>query len=114
LHHRWSFPGCRKCSCHGTLPPGFLLEPHPFAAFAGEFNIGHELHFNPDDPFSLALFTPPAVDVEREMRCLEIVLYRCLLFRKKLAYLIVCFKIGNRIGAARLSYRILIDKLNSC
>ncbi len=91
-----------------------LLKPHSLAVFTGQFHVGHELHFNPDDSFSLALFASSAIYIEGEMRRFVIILDRCLLFRVKPADLIISFKVGYRIRPARLSDGVLVNKLYAC
>ena len=89
-----------------------LLEALAVALLAFERDIRHELHFDGDGPLAFAYLAPPSGGVEREMCGGESHLSAQRLVGVQLAYLIVGFQVGYRVGARGLAERVLVDKLD--
>ena len=90
-----------------------LLETLAVAMFAGEVQVGHELHLHLDGPLPLTGLATPALGVERKITgCIEPFLGQGL-GGEQIPYVVESLDIGDRIGAARFPDRILIHNLHT-
>ena len=88
------------------------LEPFAMACLTDKLKVGHELHLYCDTASTLAFLTASACGIEREILWGITHLPGKWLLSYELSYSIESFNVGSGIGARRLPYRVLVDKLN--
>ena len=86
------------------------LEAHAFAFFAGQFDVGEELHFFYLDAVALAALASAARHVEAEVRRIEAVRLRFAGRCEQVADRIVDLDVSDRIRTRRAAYRGLIHQ----
>ena len=87
------------------------LEALAMAGFALEHEVGHKLHLYGNGTLALALFATSSFAIEGKVTCRVAQLLGQGLLGKELAYLVVGLEVGDGVGARRLAYGILVDKL---
>ena len=78
-----------------------LLVARSFAFFADQFHIRQELHFHGHGAIALAIFAPPAWNIEREMTCRVAAALRLRSACEDFANQIECFHISDWIRTRR-------------
>ena len=88
----------------------FGLEAGAIAVFAGELDVGEELHFDGDGAVALAGFAASAGDVEGEMAGGEVELLGVRLGGKQLSYQVKGFDVSDWIRTRCAADGVLVDK----